>query len=76
MADGLIDSLRIFEESVNTHLASAGRIKDNRLTENDGDNVITAGEGNDIINGENDDDNAFSDMLFYNMIVMAAKGQW
>jgi hypothetical protein len=40
--------------------------------------VIDYGKGKIILNPcyHVDDDNAFSDMLFYNMIIMAAKGQW
>ncbi len=40
--------------------------------------IIDYGKGKIILNPSYhvDDDNAFSDMLFYNMIVMAAKGQW
>ena len=40
--------------------------------------TVTDGKGNIILTPcyHVDDDNAFSDMLFYNMIIMAAKGQW
>ena len=40
--------------------------------------VIDYGKGKIILNPcyHVDDDNAFSDMLFYNMIIMASKGQW
>ena len=40
--------------------------------------VIDYGKGKIILNPcyHLDDDNAFTDMLFYNMIIKAARGQW